>query len=125
MGKDVETSELHRWWECKMVQSLGKTGWRFLKRLSIELPSYPHGSDGKESACIVGDLGLTPGSERSPAEGNGNPFQYSCLEDSMDRGACRATVHGVTTSRTQPEQLTLSLPHDPAIPLPGMYGREL
>ena len=50
------------------------------------------GSDGKESACNGGDLGLIPGSGRSPGEGNGNPLQYSCLEASMDRGAWWATV---------------------------------
>ena len=48
---------------------------------------FPDGSDCKESACNVGDLGLIPGSGRSPAEGNGNPFQYSCLENPMVRGA--------------------------------------
>ena len=47
----------------------------------------PGGSDGKESACNVGNLGLTPGLGRSPGEGNGNLLQYSCLENSMDRGA--------------------------------------
>ena len=50
------------------------------------------GSDSKESACSAGDLGLIPGLERSPGEGNGYPFQYSCLENSMDRGAQRATA---------------------------------
>ena len=54
---------------------------------------YPGGSDGKESACNAGDLGSVPGSGRSPGEGNGNPPQYSCLENSMDRG-----VHGATKS---------------------------
>ena len=54
---------------------------------------FPDGSDGKESACSVGDLGLIPGSERPPGEGNGSPLQYSCLENSMDRGAWWATVH--------------------------------
>ena len=53
------------------------------------------GSDGKESACNEGDLGSIPGSGRSPAEGNGNPLWYSCLENSTDRGAWQATVHGV------------------------------
>ena len=48
---------------------------------------YPGGSDGKASACNAGDPGLIPGSERSPGEGNGYPLQYSCLENSMDRGA--------------------------------------
>ena len=47
------------------------------------------------------DLGLIPGSGRSPEEGNGNPFQYSCLENSMDRGAWWATVHGVAKGWTQ------------------------
>ena len=47
----------------------------------------PGGSDGKESACIAGDPGSMPGSGRFPGEGNGNPFQYSCLENSMDKGA--------------------------------------
>ena len=57
-------------------------------------------SDGKESACNVGDLGWIPGSGRSPGEGNGCSLQYSCLENSMDRGAWRATVHRVAESRT-------------------------
>ena len=48
---------------------------------------FPDGSDGKEYACNAGDTGLTPGSGRSPGEGNGNPLQYSCLENPMDRGA--------------------------------------
>ena len=48
---------------------------------------FPGGSDGKESACNVGDLGSTPRSGRSPGAVNGNPLQYSCLENSMDRGA--------------------------------------
>ena len=48
---------------------------------------FPGGSDGKASACNAGDLGSIPGSGRSPGEGNGNPLQYSCLENSMDRGA--------------------------------------
>ena len=55
----------------------------------------PGGSDGKESSCNAGDLGSIPGSGRSPGEGNGYPLQYSCLENSMDRGAWRATVNGV------------------------------
>ena len=56
---------------------------------------FPHSSVGKESACNAGDLGSIPGSGRSPGEGNGNPLQYSCLENSMDKGAWQATVHGV------------------------------
>ena len=58
----------------------------------------PGGSDGKESSCNVEDLGSIPGSGRSPGEGNGNPLQYSCLENSMDRGAWRAIVHGAAAA---------------------------
>ena len=54
------------------------------------------GTDGKESACNVGDLGSIAGSRKSPGEGNGNPVQYSFLGNPMDRGAWWATVHGVT-----------------------------
>ena len=55
----------------------------------------PGSSDGKESACNVGDPGSIPELGRSPGEGNGNPLQYSCLENTMDGGAWQATVHGV------------------------------
>ena len=61
---------------------------------------FPGGSNGKEFACNAGDLGLIPSLGRSAGEGNGNPLQYSCLENSMDRGAWWGTVHGVTKSRT-------------------------
>ena len=60
----------------------------------------PGGSDGKGFACNAGDLGLIPELGRSPREGNGNPLQYSCLENPMDRGAWRATVRGVAQSQT-------------------------
>ena len=59
---------------------------------------FPGGSEGKASACNAGDLGLIPGLGRFPGEGNGNPLQYSCLENPMDIGALWATVHGVTKS---------------------------
>ena len=62
---------------------------------------FSYGSDGKESACNAGDPGSIPGLGRSLREGNDNPLKYSCLENSMDRGACRAIVHGVTKSQTQ------------------------
>ena len=64
------------------------------------MQGFPGGSDGKASACNVGDPGSIPGSVRSPGEGNGNPLQYSCLENSMDGGAWWATVHRVTKSQT-------------------------
>ena len=60
----------------------------------------PSGSDGEESAYNAGDLGLIPRLGRSPGEGNGNPVLYSCLENSMDRGAWQTTFHGVTKSQT-------------------------
>ena len=53
----------------------------------IYIEDFPGGSDGKTSAYSAKDLGLFPGSERSSGEGNGNPFQYSCLANPMDRGA--------------------------------------
>ena len=52
-------------------------------------PRFPGGPDGKESTCYMGDPGSTPGLERSLGEVNGNPLQYSCLENSMDKGALR------------------------------------
>ena len=61
---------------------------------------FPGGSDGKESACNAGDPGSVPGLARSSGEVNGNPLQYSCLENPMDRGAWWATIHGVTKSQT-------------------------
>ena len=64
----------------------------------IEIPAAV-GLDSKESVCDAGDLGLIPGLGRSPGEGNGYPLQYSCLENSMDRGTLWATVHGVAKSQ--------------------------
>ena len=54
------------------------------------------GSDGKENVCNAEDLGLFPGSGRCPGEGNGNPVQYSCLENPKDGGTWQAAVHGIT-----------------------------
>lgn len=74
-------------------------------KLTLALPyldnNFPGGSDGKEFACNVGDPGSIPGLGRSPAGGHGNPLQYSCLENPMDRGAWRATVQRVVKSQTQ------------------------
>ena len=61
----------------------------------------PGGSDSKESTYNAGDLGSIPGLGRSPGKRNGYPLQYSCLENSMDRGVWWAAVHGVAKSRTQ------------------------
>ena len=62
--------------------------------------SFPGGSDSKESAYNAGDQGLILGLGRSPGEENGNPLQYSCIENLMDRGAGLAIVHGVAKSQT-------------------------
>ena len=62
---------------------------------------FPGGSDGKASACNVGDPGLIPGSGRSPGEGNGNPLQCSCLGNPMDRVAWLATVQEVAKNQTR------------------------
>ena len=69
---------------------------------------FPGGSEVKASACNAADLGSIPGLGRSPGEGNGNPLQYSCLENPMDGGAWWATVHGVAKSRTRLSDLTLT-----------------
>ena len=62
---------------------------------------FPGGSEVKASACNVGDLGSIPGSGRSPGEGNGNPLQYSCLENPMDGRTWWAVVHRVAKSQTR------------------------
>ena len=79
------------------METAGRKLQIFPPLLEPDLPSLgcPGDSVGKESACNVEDPGLIPGSERSSEEGNGNPPQYSCLENSMDRGAWGATVHGL------------------------------
>ena len=72
------------------------------KRILSFIPlGFPGGSVGKESACNAGDPVSISGLGRSPGEGNGNPLQYSCLENLMDRGAGQATVCRIVKSRTQ------------------------
>ena len=72
--------------------------------INTYIPSI--GSDGKESACNTGDVGLIPGLGRSPGEGTDNPLQYSRLENSMDRGAWQATVHSVAQSQAWLKRLS-------------------
>ena len=85
-----------RWQGGEVLLALEEKGLEFwpVSPSSVSLPSsiFPRGSDGKESICNAGGLGLIPG--RSPGEGNGYPLQYSCLQNPMDRGAWRATVYG-------------------------------
>ena len=71
--------------------------------------SVIYSSDGKDAACNTEDVGLIPGSGRSPGEESGYPLQYSCLGNSMGRGAWWATVHGITKESDMTEKLTLSL----------------
>ena len=80
--------------------------WIGLTEKYIYIYFYPCGSAGKASAHNVGDPGSLPGSGRSPGEGNGNPLQYSCLENSMEGVAWQATVHGVPKSQTQLNDFT-------------------
>ena len=70
---------------------------------------FPGGSDVEESACNAGDSSLIPELGRSPGEGNGNPPKYSCLENPMNGGAWRATVHRVTKSQARMSNFTHSL----------------
>ena len=83
-----------------VIHTVKGFGTRLFQTLGFEIMGFPGGSDGKESAYSVGDPGLILGLGRSPGEGKGKPLQYSCLENSMDRGACWATVHGVEKSQT-------------------------
>ena len=95
---DLHLSKLHevvKDKEASILQSMG------LQRAGHHLATKLGGSVGKESACNAGDPGLIPESVRSPGEGNGNPLQCFCLGNPMDRGAWRATVHGVAKSQTQ------------------------
>ena len=73
----------------------------FLYLLLFFFNQFCGGLDSRESTCKAGDSGSIPGLERLPGEGNGDPLQYSFLENSMDTGAWRATVHGVAKSLTQ------------------------
>ena len=79
----------------------------------IVIIGFLGGPDCKESACNAGDQGSIPGSGKSPGEGNGNPLQYSCLENSIDGGAWRVIVHGVAKSSDTADRSTFSL--SPAI----------
>ena len=80
--------------KSQYIQFLKNQNVKTFKRGVVVYRGFPGGSDGEESACNAGDPGLIPGLERSPGEGNGNPLQCSCLENSMDRGAWRVQSLG-------------------------------
>ena len=92
---------------AKVCYSLIQCSQQFIELTTSNNGWFPGGSDGKASTRNVGDPGSIPGSGRSPGEGNGNPLQYSCLENSMDGGAWWAAVHGVTKSQTRLSDFTL------------------
>ena len=72
------------------------------------LLGFPGGSDGKETACSEGELGSIPGLGSSPGGEHGNPLQYSCLENPMNRGSWLAQAYGVAKSQTQRKQLSVT-----------------
>ena len=82
-----------------LFQNISSTSFAHFLRCCFR--GFPGGSDGEESACNEGDPGSIPGSGRSPGAGNGNPLQYSCLENPLDGGVWQAIVHGVAKSQTQ------------------------
>ena len=104
------------WWqdyiEADGLPSMGshrvRQDWRDLAAAA----AAAGGLDGKASACNAEDPGLIPGLGRSPGEGNGNSLQYSCLENSMDREAWWAIVHGVAKSWTQLSDFTFTFFHN-------------
>ena len=78
----------------------------------LRILGFPNGSAGKESTCNAGDAGLIPGLNRSPGGGYGNPLQYSCLENSMDRGDWLATVQEVVRVRQDLATKLLTTNHE-------------
>ena len=88
-GKNFRTFLQINFWSLK-----NSFNWTLIS-LNYYYISLPGGSDGKDSTCNAGDLDWIPGSGRSPGGGHGNPLQYSCLENSIKRGAWQATVYGV------------------------------
>ena len=93
----VKISYIAPWILSFLFTGMLQKYFRFISRPPQK--SVPYSWVSKESACSAGDLGLIPGLGSYPGEGNSNPLQYSCLENPMDRGAWRATVHGVTRAR--------------------------
>ena len=86
---------------CQASLTVGFSRQEYWSQLPFPSLSASLVAHGKESACNAGNLGSVPESARSPGEGNGCLLQFSCLENSVDRGGWQATVHGVTKSQTQ------------------------
>ena len=99
--------KFHGWRSLMSYSPLSCKGRTRLNDFTYSPYCFPGGSDSKESACNAGDPGSLPGWGRFPVEGNPNPLQYSCQENSMDRRAWQATVHGVTRSWTRLSNLQL------------------
>ena len=99
------SSKKHEQGEYILVLQNRTVNWIIIKHNE----GSPGNSDGKESACSVGDPRLIPGLGESPREGNANPFQYLCKENSMDEGAWQATVHGLPKNWTRLRDFTHSL----------------
>ena len=107
MAKKKKRREVYLFGNTNKVITELKT----FRSVSYRIEGFPGGSEVKASASNAGDRGSIPGLGRSPGEGNGNPLQYSCLENPMDREAWQATVHGVAKSWTRLSDFTHSLTH--------------
>ena len=101
--------------KCVIKEGWDRTQWKSIPNLLLLMRylkspflGFPGGSDGKASAYSAGDLDSIPVLGRAPGEGNGNPLQYSCLENPIDGGAWWAAVHGVTKSRTRLSDFTFT-----------------
>ena len=95
---EINSTELLKWsFKIFFAYIFKKICLKFILEINR---GFPGGSNGKEYSCNAGDLGSIPGSGRFPGKWSGKPLQYSCLENSMDRGAWWATVHGIAKSQT-------------------------
>ena len=95
-GREVRCAIVHEVSKCQTWLR----DWTTTLHIVPYMYNFPSGSDGKEFVCNAGDLSSIPGSGRLPGEGNGNPLQYSCLGNLMDKGVWQATAHGVARSQT-------------------------
>ena len=97
--QSMGSQRVRRDWEANAHSHINLKNFQLSFKSEGEKIELAYDSDTKETACDAADLDSIPGSGRSPREGNDHPFQYSCLENSMDRRAWRATVHGVAKSQ--------------------------